>query len=72
VTLSDLPEDIAGAVRPAETMAQGGPALRDYELTALKSAIEAEHGNLTRAAVRLGIAKSTLYEKLKRHGLSRA
>jgi len=68
LSVADLPEDVAG--RP-DVGPQGDIALKDYELTALKNAIDAEHGNLTRAAVRLGIAKSTLYEKLKRHGLSR-
>jgi transcriptional regulator of acetoin/glycerol metabolism len=35
------------------------------------AAIELEHGNFTRAARRLGIAKSTFYEKMKRYGIER-
>lgn len=34
-------------------------------------AIKAEHGNLMLIAARLGIAKSTLYEKVKHCGASR-
>lgn len=35
-------------------------------------AIDASGGNLTLAARQLGIAKSTLYVKMQRYGLSRA
>ena len=34
-------------------------------------AVRASQGNLTEAARRLGIAKSTLYAKMERYGLSR-
>jgi len=70
ITLADLPPDIrpvAAASAPARTAI----ALSDIESNALRGAIQAEHGNLTRVAQRLGIAKSTLYEKMKRHGLKR-
>lgn len=70
VTLDDLPCELT-ASRPAY-VAVGGGDLRDLAITAVRAAIQAESGNLTRAAARLGIAKSTLYEKMKRHGIDRA
>jgi transcriptional regulator of acetoin/glycerol metabolism len=48
-----------------------GRALADREREGMIEAIALEAGNLTRAASRLGIAKSTLYEKMKRHGIDR-
>jgi transcriptional regulator of acetoin/glycerol metabolism len=48
-----------------------GRALVDREREGMIEAIALEAGNLTRAATRLGIAKSTLYEKMKRHGIDR-
>jgi DNA-binding NtrC family response regulator len=48
-----------------------GRALADREREGMIEAIALEAGNLTKAASRLGIAKSTLYEKMKRHGIDR-
>jgi transcriptional regulator of acetoin/glycerol metabolism len=70
ITRADLPPDIR-PVALAGTSIRSATALSDIESRALRDAIQAEHGNLTRAALRLGIAKSTLYEKMKRHGLKR-
>lgn len=53
-------------------MAQGtDDTLRDAERREILAALDAEHGNLTRVARRLGIARSTLYLKLDAHGISR-
>ncbi len=46
-------------------------SLADCERETVVDAIAQEGGNLTRAASRLRIAKSTLYEKMKRHGIDR-
>ena len=70
ITLADLPPDIS-PVSASVTPVRAPVALSEIESDALREAIQAEHGNLTRAAARLGIAKSTLYEKMKRHGLKR-
>lgn len=45
--------------------------LRDVERAEILDAIEAENGNLSRVARRLGIARSTLYLKLDSYGISR-
>jgi len=52
----------AGGAAPA-----GAPTtLADAERQAIEQALEAESGHVGRAAERLGIARSTLYEKLKK------
>jgi transcriptional regulator with PAS, ATPase and Fis domain len=78
LTLDDLPPELLpggdfSAAGERLDMTSGAPTLRlaDRERQTIIAAIEAEHGNLTRVAARLGIAKSTLYEKVKRHGISR-
>lgn len=45
------------------------PGLGQWEREAISAAIRQRQGNLTRAAKDLGIARSTLYLKLKRHSL---
>ncbi|ARE42297.1 Transcriptional activator of acetoin/glycerol metabolism (plasmid) [Rhodovulum sp. P5] len=49
----------------------GEETLRDKERLEILGAIEAENGNLTKAARRLGIARSTLYLKLDSYGVPR-
>lgn len=82
LTPDDLPPEIlapAGGVVPfppsppplAAATPRPGNRLADSERHAIIAAIRAENGNFTRAASRLGIAKSTLYEKMKRHGIDR-
>jgi DNA-binding NtrC family response regulator len=46
--------------------------LEDAELEFIRETIAANRGNLTLAAKHLGIAKSTLYIKLKKYGLDQA
>lgn len=60
-----LPEPAAGEVRQVTSIAQGEEAL-------IRQAIEACGGNLSQAARHLCIAKSTLYAKMQRYGLSRS
>lgn len=60
VDLPDLPPEIhAGAEEP-----QKGTDLKAVEEAAIRAAVEACGGNLSRAARRLGIARSTLYMRL--------
>ncbi|MFN7954430.1 MAG: sigma-54 dependent transcriptional regulator [bacterium] len=46
--------------------------LADVEMRHLVRVVEAERGNVERAAARLGIARSTLYQKMKQFGLAPA
>lgn len=81
LTLEDVPPEFPGltasaANRPSMTDLASAPLpaagrLADSEKAAITAAIRAEAGNFTRAAGRLGIAKSTLYEKMKRYGIDR-
>lgn len=79
LTLDDLPPELTGQGRPAAGhggmappslpgMIAGGAEMRlvDSERAAIIAAAHAEGGNLTLTATRLGIAKSTLYGKIKR------
>jgi transcriptional regulator of acetoin/glycerol metabolism len=72
----DLPEELRAVSTPAAAPEGEEPAaaravgdLRGAEADAIRAAVRAEGGNLTRAARRLGIAKSTLYAKLRALGL---
>ena len=74
ITRDDLPAELLEADAAA---AHGGPAtgdgtgslLADVERDAVTEALRASSGNLTRAATLLGVARSTLYRMLRRHGL---
>ena len=39
------------------------------ERTRIAAALEAENGNRDRAAARLGVSRTTLWRRMKRHGL---
>jgi len=83
LTLEDLPPEFEtfssyvpsavspGVSSPMAVPPQAGGRLVDSERVTILAAIRAEDGNFTRAAGRLGIAKSTLYEKMKRYGIDR-
>ena len=43
--------------------------LADVELEMIKLAIDHYHGQMSEVARRLGIGRSTLYRKLKEHGI---
>jgi DNA-binding NtrC family response regulator len=63
-----LPE--ARAERPGlERLPLGGLPLRDLEREAIRQTLLQVSGNKSHAARTLGIAISTLYDKLRRHGL---
>jgi DNA-binding NtrC family response regulator len=79
LTMDDLPPEIVSpsaapisrAFAPAPPAPLSTGRLADSEREAIMAATELEHGNFTRAARRLGIAKSTFYEKMKRYGIER-
>ncbi|MDR3371889.1 sigma-54-dependent Fis family transcriptional regulator [Rhodoferax sp.] len=74
IGLEDLPPEI-GAVASAQNTAEPMSAvpvigkLEDLELALIRKTIAQDGGNLTLVAKHLGIAKSTLYLKLKKFGL---
>jgi DNA-binding NtrC family response regulator len=62
ITVSDLPPGILGAL--PET--RGDMRLDETERAAMKRAIESAGGNLSEAARKLGISRSTLHRRLRR------
>lgn len=80
VSAADLPPEFhdtgdgAATAEPVPSIApapRSGSSLADAELATLREALEAEHGNLTRVAQRLGISRPTLYRKLDLYGIRR-
>ncbi len=81
VTLGHLPHEILNSEPPEATAPESkardaaprpcAASLQAAELAALRDALDAEHGNLTRVAQRLGISRPTLYRKLDHHGIRR-
>jgi len=68
------PQDLPSAVRAAPPPSLPPPAsaelgLSKLERDAIAAALEAQQGNLTAVARELGIARSTLYAKVKRYSL---
>jgi transcriptional regulator of acetoin/glycerol metabolism len=81
IGIEDLPAEIAGTLAAGALRADVptrelplAASVQTYSLEAterqsIQSAMERNQGNVTRAALQLGIAKSTLYEKLRKYGL---
>lgn len=70
---ADLPDHILESVRPAvpETpLAQGAGTLRDREAEVILASLRNTRGNMRAAAQQLGIARSALYRKVERLGIS--
>ena len=77
LTVDDLPDGYklgeAGSCfipDPGQTSWEPG-SLDSAEQHVIESAIMQSGGNMTRAAKHLGIAKSTLYQKIKKYGLEK-
>lgn len=69
ITVEHLGPDLT---LPESAASDPATPLREHaEKGALKSALERAGGNLTRAASLLGVARTTLYRMLQRHGLER-
>jgi transcriptional regulator with PAS, ATPase and Fis domain len=75
--INDVPMEVREQVSPpvaAPSLEQGlavSPSLKLNERAIIETAIAEARGNLTNAAKRLGIARSTLYRKLDEHGIDR-
>ena len=74
VTMVDLPAEFLSSITTGKSIStdSGGifTALEGVERDTVKTTINACRGNLTQAAEKLGIAKSTLYQKIKEYGLA--
>lgn len=70
VTPQDLPSTVTEAPNPSvPPPASAELGLSKLERDAIAAALAAQHGNLTTVARELGIARSTLYGKVKRYSL---
>lgn len=73
VTARDLPAAFRSAMHkePVPVPSPDSANLTDMEEQAIRCALAAEGGNLTRVALVLGISRPTLYRKLKTYGIRR-
>ena len=79
ITVGDLPPDLGGtqgrsgndeqAGSAVEAVVSGDETLEDLERRAIEGALEQFGDNLSDAARRLGIGRSTLYRKIEQYGL---
>jgi DNA-binding NtrC family response regulator len=74
IGLAELPEEIAGRRRAGSELIQSfqthlplRQAVKEFELRFIRTVIEEEQGNQTAAALRLGISRKNLWEKLSRN-----
>jgi two-component system response regulator HydG len=72
VGLEDLPDNLVDAVRSRAPAASDGPlSLKAYEKVTIEQAIAMCDGDVLRTSRMLGIGRSTLYRKMKAHGIRR-
>jgi len=80
IDLQDLPWEITTGYGNDTTMRSDSPAtmleapvctFEDAERQAIRNALAAEGGNLSKVALRLGISRPTLYRKLEQYGIRR-
>lgn len=75
VGVEDLPADVTesaqGRTMPQTDATEAVFSLEDAERQAIRSALRAENGNLSRVAQRLGVSRPTLYRKLEQFGIKR-
>jgi transcriptional regulator with PAS, ATPase and Fis domain len=80
IVLQDLPGEISAGNRNSMAMHSDHPtamleapvySFEDAERQAIKNALVAEAGNLSKVALRLGISRPTLYRKLGQYGIRR-
>jgi two-component system nitrogen regulation response regulator NtrX len=63
-----LPMTAATAAGDGAANGRLADLVRDFERSAIEAALDAEAGNMTRAAARLGLERSHLYKKMKKLG----
>jgi DNA-binding NtrC family response regulator len=64
VVCSRCLEPLEGIDECIRVILDHGDSLRDLEYKIIRGAIKKEHGNVTKAAERLGIGRATIYRKL--------
>jgi sigma-54 dependent transcriptional regulator, acetoin dehydrogenase operon transcriptional activator AcoR len=79
VTLDDLPRDLVEHSSPHdvqrfasaahETRIAGSESLKQAEVLLIENSLTLHRGNMTRAAIALGISRPTLYRKMQSHGI---
>lgn len=70
LNVEHLPDDLRGSQAPAPTTApRSALSWAEAEGKALRQALEHARGNMSEAARQMGVARSTLYRMLERHGL---
>jgi DNA-binding NtrC family response regulator len=65
------PDEVRAVLPRVDTANAGGrlgDAVREFERRQIEAALQAEGGNVTRAATRLGLERSHLYKKMRRLG----
>ena len=62
--------DAPTQAQPPAVPDRASPSLAELEIDALRRALAEADGNVSAAARQLGIARSTVYRMLKRHGLA--
>ena len=79
VVVSDLPTEVTAppAPKPGLTIAGTAPdqglaasaSLKDAEVRLIENAVQRHNGNLSKAALALGISRPTLYRKIESYGI---
>lgn len=79
VKLDDLPTEIAAPPAPKNTLldsavAQGhglasAASLKHAEVMLIENSLQQHHGNISKAAIALGISRPTLYRKIQTYGV---
>ncbi len=74
IQLEDLPPHLiktveSGAAPKPEHRDQTMKPLKNAEAEVIKNVLAAHHGNRSRAAAELGVSRSTLWRKMKKHDI---
>jgi len=72
IEVQHLPQDLGGprrAAPPVIVAPQPAQSLKGQQRTQLEQALQRHEGNVRRTATELGIARSTVYQLMRRHGL---